>query len=401
MDYTTEQDAGWRELLDAMVGKLKDDGVLTDPRVEDAMRAVPRHEFLREDCDAQEAYTGELVRTLASPDGGTLSTASHVSIVAKMLEVLHAQPGEDVLEIGLGTGYNAALLGRLVEPGRVTAIDNEPPLVRLAERNLERLGITNVTPIARDGWFGDAETAPFDATVATVAVPDISPHWVAQLHEGGRLVVPLWISTIVQPGVQFLRRGERLEGEVFGNPGFIMLKGRGLDDRGSWVLIDDSLWTLPDATVEAWETLRGLLSRPHATATKLPELDRMWAYWLGLEDPNVCSTYSIDATRTERTGLLGVGLFDQDAGGVAVVDGKTRVVSAYGATATLDRLLELVLHRRPSSAETLEDRRIVDLRIDAVPHASEERPEAGWLIERRHYDFLVRVRSDREDGCGE
>lgn len=105
MDHTAEYDAAWRELLNAMVDKLKADGMLTDPRVEHAMRTVPRHEFLLEEGDAEYAYTGDLIRTLAGADGGTLSTASQVTIVALMLRVLNLRPGENVLEVGLGTGY--------------------------------------------------------------------------------------------------------------------------------------------------------------------------------------------------------------------------------------------------------------------------------------------------------
>ena len=386
MNHISEpNDVGWRKLLDAMVDKLKTDGVLRSHRVELAMRTVPRHEFLVDDCDVEEAYTGDVVRILADAQGGTLSTASHVAAVARMLEVLDAQPGEHVLEIGLGTGYNAALLAHMVgATGHVTAIDNEATLVRSAERNLNRLQLTNVTSIVRDGWLGDESNAPYDALIATVGLSDLSPHWIAQLRDGGRLVVPMWLSTIAQPGVIFTKHGDRLEGRVFSNPSFIMLKGRGEDDLGGWVLVDDTFWTVRDASRTTWETLKQLLSKPPIATTELPELDRMWSYWLGLEDPHVVMAYLQDEART-----IQLGLFDPDLPGMAVVEGKARTVRGYGDRATMDRLIDLVIQRRPRSPETLKDRRIVDLLVDAVPHGQATRPTGGWLFERQHYDFVV------------
>jgi protein-L-isoaspartate(D-aspartate) O-methyltransferase len=378
---TASQD--WRPLLGAMVEGLKARGSLSDARVEDATRAVPRHEFLRDECTAEEAYTGEVLRVLASSDGGTLSTISDVRSVVGLLQILNLQPGENALEIGLGTGYNAALMAHLVRPGAVTSVDSEELLVRLAAENLHRLGVDNVRPIARDGWLGDAASGPFDAILATVGVSDLSPHWTGQLRERGRMLVPLWISATVRPGVLFEKRGERFFGRALGTQRYIMLKGRAVDDLGDWVIVGDGFWMLRRASVEAWEVLKGLLARGPTIEEPFDVEDEgwpSWPTWLGLEDPNVFIT---------NNGLT--GLFDLQTPGLAVVDTSDRTVRSYGDPATYEHLVELVLRRRPSSGKSLVGRAMSELTVEAVPSGSGVEPPDGWLFSREHYDFIVRL----------
>ena len=374
----------WRPLLDAMVDKLKADGHLHDPRIEQAMRSVPRHEFLQKD-DIEDAYTGEVVRTMVDSEGGTVSTASHVIVVARMLEGLDPQPDERVLEVGLGTGYNAALLATLIAPGPLTAIDNEPWLVERAAENLQRVGVANVRAIARDGWFGDAETQPFDAIVATVSLPDISPHWVEQLVHGGRLVAPMFITPTLQPIVSFAKDSLRLVGTAFSAGSFIKLK-RQKEDLNRYVVVDDIYWEMCDTSVEKWTILKQLLADPARAMYERPELQRMWPVWLGLEDQNVVMSYSADP---EHHGVI--GLFDADAPGLAVVDKHANEIRSYGDGRTCERLMDLLarmpdLPTRPIAG----GRRMLDIDIDAVPHGSAEPPDGGWLIERPNYDFVVR-----------
>jgi protein-L-isoaspartate(D-aspartate) O-methyltransferase len=381
MDTASNQD--WRPLLDAMVERLKERGTLRDARVEDALRAVPRHEFLLRDSDPEEAYTGDVIRVLASADGGTLSTISDVRSVVGLLQMLDLRAGENALEIGLGTGYNAALMAHLVSPGSVTSIDSEEVLVRGASETLHRLGIDNVRPLARDGWLGDSPSSPFDAILATVGVSDISPHWAAQLRDGGRVLLPLFVSVTVQPGVLFEKQGERFLGRALGTQRYVMLKGRGHDDLGDWVIVNDDFWTLPRASREAWQVLTRLLSEPPAIEESFPVEDAgwpSWPSWLGLEDPNVVQSVK---------GLT--GLFDIEAGGLAVVDPSDRTARSYGDPVTYERLVELVLRQRPTSQKSLVGRMMSDLTIEAVPHGSGVQPTDGWLFRRENYDFMVRL----------
>jgi len=166
----------------AMVdGQIAARGV-RDPRVLEAMTDVPRHLFVPADIAAQ-AYEDY---PLAIGNGQTISQPY---IVALMTECLGLKGGEKVLEIGTGSGYQAAVLGRVA--GRVFTIEIDAALAVRAGRTLERLGFGNVRVRPGDGFFGWPEEAPFDAIIVTAAAPEIPPALFAQLAEGGRLVIPL------------------------------------------------------------------------------------------------------------------------------------------------------------------------------------------------------------------
>ena len=147
-----------------------------------AMAEVPRHLFVPADL-AEEAYSDA---PLPIGDGQTISQPY---IVALMTESLRLQGVEKVLEVGTGSGYQAAVLSRIA--GSVYTIEIQPGLARRAAATLQRLGYANVHVRAGDGFFGWPEQAPFDAMVVTAAAPRMPPALFAQLAEGGRLVLPL------------------------------------------------------------------------------------------------------------------------------------------------------------------------------------------------------------------
>ena len=153
-----------------------------DPAVLRAMAEVPRHLFVLPGY-ADQAYEDY---PLPISDGQTISQPY---IVALMTECLAPGPGDKVLEVGTGSGYQAAVLGRVV--AEVFTIEIHDSLARRAAETLERLGYRNVRVRAGDGFFGWPEEAPFDGVIVTCAVPDLPPALFAQLAEGGRLVIPL------------------------------------------------------------------------------------------------------------------------------------------------------------------------------------------------------------------
>jgi protein-L-isoaspartate(D-aspartate) O-methyltransferase len=153
-----------------------------DPRVLRAMSAVPRHMFVPAGLTA-EAYEDT---PLAIGEGQTISQPY---IVAVMTESLALKGGEKVLEVGTGSGYQAAVLGRIA--GSVFSIEIHPDLARRAAATLERLGYANIHVRAGDGFFGWPDEAPFDGIVVTAAAPEVPPALFAQLADGGRLVLPL------------------------------------------------------------------------------------------------------------------------------------------------------------------------------------------------------------------
>lgn len=174
---------------------------ITDPRVLAAMREVPRHEFVPEE-ERDEAYGDHPLPI------GYGQTISQPFIVAFMTEQLRPEPHEKVLEVGTGSGYQAAILSKLV--AEVYSIEIVEPLAKRAEETLHRLGFDNVQTKAGDGYQGWPEEAPFDAIIVTCAPEGIPVALVEQLKEGGRMMIP------VGPlgGIQKLYLLEKKDGNI-------------------------------------------------------------------------------------------------------------------------------------------------------------------------------------------
>ncbi len=193
--------------------------------VERAMRTVPRDAFLP-GLDLENAYTDQAVTIKDNPGKPLpLSCASVPSVVAMMLEQLDARTADDVLEIGAGTGYNAALLAELVDRGSVTTVDIDPDVALHARTRLNATGYEHVTVIERDGLLGAPENAPYDRIIATVGVWDIPATWWDQLNDGGRLVLPLrWRGQT--RSVALTRHGDELVSEGMELCGFVPIIGQ-------------------------------------------------------------------------------------------------------------------------------------------------------------------------------
>jgi len=155
---------------------------IKDPLTLAALRKVPRHEFVPEGS-AREAY-GDFPLPI-----GHGQTISQPYIVAFMTEALGLRGGENVLEIGTGSGYQSAVLAEIA--GRVHTIEIVPELAEQARARLARLGYRKVEVRAGDGYLGWPEAAPFDAIIVTAAAPRIPEPLKQQLAEGGRLVLPV------------------------------------------------------------------------------------------------------------------------------------------------------------------------------------------------------------------
>ncbi len=155
---------------------------IRDPRVLEAMRSVPRHRFVSEEFIA-ESY-GDYPLPI-----GYGQTISQPYIVAYMAEVLSLRPDSRVLEIGTGSGYQAAVLARLA--AEVFSIEIIPELAAESSTRLMQLGFGNVRVRNGDGYFGWPEEAPFDGIIVAAAASEIPPPLIEQLAEGGRLISPV------------------------------------------------------------------------------------------------------------------------------------------------------------------------------------------------------------------
>jgi len=188
MAFPGEDDAEYAAARSAMIDEITayarsgGESVPFSGSVLEAMSKVPRHEFVPVES-RRSAYDN---RPLPIGHGQTISQPY---IVALMTHLSEPDPDDTVLEIGTGSGYQAAIFSALVR--RVYSIEIIEPLATQAKARLDRLGYDNVTTRLGDGYYGWEEHAPFDAIVVTAAASHVPPPLIAQLKPGGRMVVPV------------------------------------------------------------------------------------------------------------------------------------------------------------------------------------------------------------------
>ena len=189
---------------------------VTDSRVLAAMRDVPREEFVERGLEAEAFRDGPLPIAQGQ-------TISQPFIVALMAEAARIAPADRVLEVGAGSGYAAAVLGRLA--ARVVAIERHPALAQAARERLQRLGMAHVEIVEGDGTLGWPEAAPFDAIVVSAGAPRVPEALKEQLAPGGRLVIPVGDEGSHQDLRRLTRREDGFHEESLGGVRFVPLIG--------------------------------------------------------------------------------------------------------------------------------------------------------------------------------
>ena len=194
---------------------LKGRGI-KEPRVLEAMGKIPRHLFV------EESLLGEAYGDHPLPIGEG-QTISQPYVVALMTEAVKLKPTDRVLEIGTGSGYQAAVLAEIVK--EVYTIEIRKPLAETASKRLTQLAYKNVKVKYADGYFGWEEAAPFDAILITAATNHIPPPLLQQLKEGGRLILPLGSTTFHQTLTLITKEKGELNVQEMGGVIFVPLVG--------------------------------------------------------------------------------------------------------------------------------------------------------------------------------
>jgi len=185
-DFESERERLIRGLLES--------GYLRNPRVADVLRKVPRQNFVPDEI-REWAYADTPQQI------GFSQTISAPHMVAIMTELLDVQRNSNVLEIGTGSGYQAAILAELADGGRVVTVERIPELAEISRERLRGMGYSNVTVVSGDGTLGCPDSAPYDRIIVTAAAPDVPPTLVSQLAHCGRMLIPVggrWGQTLLE-----------------------------------------------------------------------------------------------------------------------------------------------------------------------------------------------------------
>jgi protein-L-isoaspartate(D-aspartate) O-methyltransferase len=358
-----------------LLDQVRQQGAATDPLVVDALRTVPRHLFLP-DLPPDQAYRDEAIVTKRDDGGRPISSSSQPTIMAIMLDQLAARRGQRVLEIGAGTGFNAALLAHIVgEQGRVTSVDLDDDTVARARENLDAAGCPGVALVTGDGALGCPDHAPYHRIIATVGVWDLAPAWRDQLAPGGRLVVPLDLHG-VQRTVAFELDGDHWTSRNARPCGFMRMRGPFAGPERTYRVGSSVTLSLPkDRAVDPDALADVLAEQPTVfrtgTAPTVTQLFDGLSLWLAVREPCWCALSEVpgDGPRLLRDAPLAAldsaataGILGDD--GLAVLgsaDGELTVLG-YGNDAVASELLAHVQAWESAGRPGTDS-----LRIDAYP----------------------------------
>jgi protein-L-isoaspartate(D-aspartate) O-methyltransferase len=394
--------------IDRYVAQLQEMGAIRSPAVERAFRRVPRHRLVESFYDYPVPPPGstpaplepfQYVPTIYDPDnpspehldilyadraiatrvadGRSTSSTSQPALVASMLEQLELSPGLKVLEIGAGTGYNAALMAEIIEDqSRIVSLDIQSDVVEQTRRLLTTAGYPDINILLRDGFEGAPETAPHNRIVATVGCSDLSPHWVEQLHPEGFMLIPLahggW-----HPLVRVWRQDEKVMGRIVGFSGFMRIQGE-MATAGPWPHHQNASLA-PDMTkaqrLPLWDDF------------EVEELRRGggasfggFYYFLALRDHRTFSSMARPR---------GYGLHDSEAGSVLISPEEGHIL-LDGDPSLYEHLSHLY-----AGWQAVGSPKLTDYAMEFQPLADPAPPvgAGGWTVERQFYRQIVTVPS--------
>jgi protein-L-isoaspartate(D-aspartate) O-methyltransferase len=382
----------------AFVDELKTIGAIRTPHVEAAFRAVPRHWFLPE-TPPEEVYSDRPILTKRDSQGHPLSSSSQPSLMAGMLEELQLERSSSVLEIGTGTGYNAALMAHIVgERGRVFSMDIDEEICAKARERLAGASFERVTVLCADGALGHPEASPYDRIIVTAGAPDIADPWRQQLAFGGRLVVPLKILG-TQYSIAFEKREDHLASRSLTYCGFIMLRGSLTDTSELWP---------PSAFQRVDEIRPAAKERQTGIEATGEEVMSSLLLWLALREPGICVLQEVSQGKSKSVRLIWTSA-DRNPWANSISSDKTAGLLLRPGGDPSSRGLMTMNRAGPlsvlqfGSAEPLADRLMEhirawagagrpschDLRIRAYPKDVPYHPGEGEFLVKNEFSQLV------------
>ncbi len=385
-------------LINYYVELLKKEGWIRSEAVEAAFRRVPRHLLIEKVYRGQPngleidptnlehlamIYSNSPFCIRLNPEP---SSSSEPGLMAQMLELLALQPGMRVLEIGAGSGYNAALMTELVsDPSLITTLDLNRDLVERTRQRLAAAGYGAIHILAQDGFYGCETNAPYDRIVATVGCSDLSPYWLAQLASDGFMLIPLSHGGYCHcPLVRVEKDRERIIGKVVRYSGFMPIRGSEFPQN---------LWSISSGEGEAklvhliqtikpeieYPLFQDLKEFPDHTPTIFDE-------WAGRFEFHYFLTLH---TRQTFVSWVGTGLGDEQS---FVLLGDNSI-QLYGNQAPV---FYQELERIYQQWQVLGKPRMLDYTMEFIPLAGANEPKRGvgsntWTIDRKFFRQIVRL----------
>jgi protein-L-isoaspartate(D-aspartate) O-methyltransferase len=379
---------------DALVNALKDAGLLDDLRLERAFRAVPRQLFLPH-LSPEQVYADQAVAIKQGVDGSVVSSSSQPSMMAIMLNQLRLKEGCNVLEIGTGSGYNAAIMQQIVgESGKITTIEYDQEVARHAADHLADAGARAVNIVFGDGAIGYAPRAAYDRIISTVGVWDVPKMWIRQLRPNGVLVAPIWWNAFqLSAAFTFAGDGTLISGRNV-LCSFVSLRGGAESPPLSLRIGTTALWLESSGAGSLDSAMVQLLLSDDASVGQLSSpisFKDMWNSlipYLALNTPPgfIFARYQVRDEAQKPFGIEGMGfaLITKGSACFVPVSGEGTIYSYGGADAFIaveDTLQAWAAAGRPRQTQ---------LRVRLFPKAQNEPAiHAGTLYPRRDHTLHV------------
>lgn len=370
-------------LRERLVRRLVQRGTISSGPAAAAMARVPRHVFIPE-VSIRTAYEDRVVLT-KERGGQVLSTLSQPSAVGRMLEDLKVGPGMRVLEIGAGTGYNAALLAELTgDPSLVTTVEIDGGMVGRARHALKVAGYESVNVIHSDGLSFESDT-PFDRIELSVEAPFIAPGWVRSLRDGGLMLLPLQLKGIRYFTPALRKYPDRLQAESDSGCSFMTMRGPADDIETVFRLpgCDQTEFTWESPGEFPGETLRSVFNASPRSHPDINVSVSAIAYVALGHD----STFSMTDRGASETQQLGV--YDRASSSVCLLkgnaDGSSVRIQSLGGDGAYASVLSLLAEWAHQGNPAPGHRQMLAYPVSQTPG-----PPPGWqLVSKPHYNLLV------------